>query len=268
MRGIITIFLAFLMLGCSPKPDALVVTDSDGENQEEVGSAEGYNLSIAALKGLYIDGSHRLSEVAFITGSVTANDCMGEFPNTLILEDESGAIALSVDLDGAFSEYPIGGEVTLNCTDLWIRGDSGTLYLGTEPTSDRVVDVIEVDDLRRITRVKTDGVTPHRPRCVTLAELTPELVSCYIKLVDMRFLPNDEGVDTFCALDPETGRRISTSHTLEEISTAERIKLYLLSTVDYADESLPEGVGDLYCILERYGKSYSVRLVSHRFSFE
>lgn len=254
-----------LLSGCSSDPQI-----PDGADEEGFSGAS--SLSIAALKSLYVGGSQRLTEVIFISGSITATDFMGEYPSTLIIEDDTGALKVSVDLDGAFSSYPIGGVVTINCTDLWIGSYGGTLLLGCEPTEDYVVDAIDIDDFKACSSVVVEDVVARTPQAVTLSQLSQQLVACYLQLDGMRFLTtvDDEGevIDTFCALNDETGRRVTTIHTLEEVASGEQINLYVASTVDYANELLPSGEGSIYVTLSLYGSSYSVSLVSRRFSFD
>lgn len=262
MRRCIAITLSVLLLFCAPSttlPDGLA---SDEENSSII--------SIAALKSLYVGGSQRLSDVIFISGSITANDHIGEFPNTLILEDDTGAVEVSVDLDEAYSTYKIGCYLTLNCTDLWIGSSGGALMVGGEPTGDYAVDALDLDTFSSVAAV--DGDATREPQSVTLSQLTQQLVSCFISISDVRFLESvDEYgsvIDTFCALNPDTGRRVSTTHTIEEVATGEQLSLYVASTVIYASDPLPNGSGVIYAILDRYGSSYSVSLVSNGFYFD
>ncbi len=262
MRGCIAIIISALLLFCAPSaqlPDGLT---SDEDNSS--------TISIAALKSLYVGGSQRLGDVIFISGSITATDHIGEFPNTLILEDDTGAVEVSVDLDEAHNTYKIGYELTINCTDLWIGSSGGALMVGGEPTGDYAVDALDLDTFSSIATV--GDVATREPLSVTLSQLSQQLVSCFISISGVQFLQSlDEYgsvIDTFCTLNPDTGRRVSTTHTIEEVATGEQLSLYVASTVIYAADPLPSGSGVIYAILDRYGSSYSVSLVSNGFYFD
>ncbi len=223
-------------------------------------------LSIAALKDMYVDGSQRLTQVAYIRGIITANDLMGEFPNTMIIEDDSGAIEVSVDLGSSLTYFKLGCVVTLNCVDLWLGSSGGVLALGNEPTGDYSVDALSSSEFVQRSTIESYFNEPVA-RVLSIDDFNKDLISTYLRIDNLRFVDCEVG-DHYCDRDPDSGRTIATTHTLEDESGS-RVELYVPSTVAYADEQIPIGLeGSVYVILGYFGSQYSVRLVYGEATFE
>ncbi len=286
MRYILSL-LTLLMVCCSPSSSSSIFGDldsSDSNNQKpEVpdeddeapdddtyvpeqdldDNAPSTTSSIISLKSKYIGSTTKLVETITICGQVVANDIRDEFTYTMILEDSTGAIEVSLDLDNIAYEFPLGCWATLVCDDLWLGSRGGTIVIGDEPTADDVVEMISEYDLDSRLFYVERGSIPY-PTFVSISDLSSSLVSCFIGIKDLCFL-TDEG-STFCQRDPDTGRSISTKHTLES-RDGEQIELFVPSTIDYADDVIPRGYGNFYLILDLYAGGYSVRLIDRSFDF-
>ncbi len=249
--------LALLAVACAPTPTDIT---SSSDSYSDITSQS--TISIAALKNLYIDGSHSINKTVSVTGSITANDLYGEYPESLVVQDSSGAIEIKVDLEGSLHQYSIGTTITLYCSDIWIASNGGTIYLGDEPTADDIVDTLSLSDFeRRLLDVNSDSdiLSPLR---TTIAELSTSLISTYIYIEGLTLL-DDGGDRSFCTYDEESGCRLSTTHTLVDGDGSD-IELFVASTVIYAEESIPTGELTLYGILYGYYGNYSLRLVERR----
>ncbi|MFI3259878.1 MAG: DUF5689 domain-containing protein [Rikenellaceae bacterium] len=296
IRGLI---VSILLLGCSPSPTIIVdieeqdqwyEQESDEEDDsetsetpeppatpespespespdywEELTESTTATISIAELKNRYVGSTQRITESLLISGVVTANNVLGEFPDAIIIEDASAAIELTIEDDYILSYgLTIGSAVTLILSDLYLSARGDVIIVGCAPTGNDLVDPISEVELQR--RLTTSVMSSSlAPRTVKITELTPSLISCYICIEDLEFLPS--GVSTqFCERDSDTGRYVSTNHTLEDAS-GNQINLYVPSTVDYAAETTPLGRGDVYCIVESFASSFSVRIVYYRLIF-
>ncbi len=264
MRSLVFIAMSLscicYLTNCKPTPKSVIYEDNDDNSSG--GDYAALHSSIAALKSLYKGGSQRIGETVYIVGSITANDIFGEYGDRLIVEDDSGAIEICVDLEGDLSAYGIGTLITLYCSDLWLGGYGGTIVLGGEPSSDSVVETLSADEFgRKLLSANYDN-EPRTPTSLTIDEITTRHISCYIMLSGLLF-SDIEGDGSFCTYDDELGRRVTTTHLMCD-ADGRQISLYVPSTVIYADESLPNGSLQLYGILSSYGGNYSITLVERR----
>lgn len=275
IRLIICLLAVVLMVGgCSPDPINPVT--SSGDSSSDVGSSSDSdtsgndafdqveNLSIAALKNLYIDGSHSLTNVVLISGTITANNVLGEFPDLLFLEDSSGAIEISVDLGDMLYDCKLGYQLTLNCTDLWLGSRGGTLVLGCEPTGDDVVDPISEYQFSLRAAVSESSSAP-TPTSVTIPNLNESLISCFVTMSGLTFQRVD-GLETFCLRDEDSGRYLSTTHILEDANGNE-IELFVPSTASYAKDDIPDGTGIIFGVVSSFAGVYSLRIVYAMYFF-
>ncbi len=237
MRYILLFIIAALFVNCSPTPSSSIfeeVTTPESNKEEEDDSYESdlelddyapeTTSSIIALKSNYIGSTTKLIKTMTICGQVVANDIRDEFTYTMILEDSTGGIEVSVDLSNIAYQFPLGCWVRLVCDDLWLGSRGGTIVIGDEPTGDSVVDMIDEDDLDSRLYYVEQGSIPY-PTFVEIGELNTSLVSCFVGIKDLKFL-TAEG-STFCERDPDTGRSISTTHILES-SDGEQIELFVV----------------------------------------
>lgn len=263
-----------MLASCSPTPQSSIFdeitppkpSEDKDEYEPEINPddfAPETTTSITSLKSNYIGATTKLVKTMTICGQVVANDIRDEFTHTMILEDETGAVEVSVDIDNIAYEFPLGCKVRLVCDDLWLGSRGGTIVIGEEPTGENIVDRIgEKSASMRIFYVER-GEIPY-PKIVDIESLSTSLISCFVGIKDLRFL-TEEG-STFCERDPETGRSKSTNHILED-KKGNLIKLFIPATTNYADETIPSGYGNIYAILDLYGGSYSLRLIDRSFDF-
>lgn len=266
--------ICLMAASCSPTPqssifDEVITPDSNGGDDEYIPESDlddyapTTTSSIIALKANYIGSTTKLVKTITICGQVVANDIRDEFTYTMILEDSTGAIEVSVDIDNIAYEFPLGCWVRLVCDDLWLGSRGGTIVIGEEPTGDDVVDKIDEDDIDSRLYYVERGSIPY-PTFVEIGDLNTSLVSCFVGVEDLRFLT--AAGSTFCERDPDSGRSISTTHMLEN-KYGDQIKLFVASTTNYADDTIPSGYGNIYAILDLYAGSYSLRLIDRSFDF-
>lgn len=251
-----------IFVGCGGKSDNISTSSA---LVEDVSYSFEVTHSIVALKSLYIDDSHSIAESVVISGIITANDVMGEFPNTLVIEDSSGAIELSVD-DLDLEAYAIGRELVLVCSDLWIASRGGTLLLGLESTDvDNLVDQIDEAEFLRRSQYSTTTIVVE-PRSVDISDIDTSLISCYVRLDGVTFITDGEEV-RYCERDSESGQYLSTSHTIEDES-GDQLEVYVYRRAIYCNDILPSGSGSICGILDKYGSKYSLRIVNYRVYFD
>lgn len=244
--------LLLLVVACSPSVDYDPELDGDSNVVR----------SILALKELYVSGVQLLTDDIVITGSITANNLLGEFPYSIVIEDDSAAIEISVDQSEGVGRYLLGGELTMVCSGLYMASEAGSMILGTEPSAsdDYIVGEISESEMLSRATISTDEVALREPQVVKISELTETMASCYVAIEDVTIVPYDTG-GTVCVRDPDTGRFVSTTHTAVD-ADGDTINIYVPSTVTYANMSITSSVTTLYGIVDLYGGYYSLRLIS------
>ncbi len=79
------------------------------------------NSTIAQLKAIHSGFDiTQISDDIVIGGIVTADDASGNFYKELVMEDETGAIKLSLEFTDFNNEYPIGRQIWVNCKGLFM----------------------------------------------------------------------------------------------------------------------------------------------------
>lgn len=215
--------------------------------------------SIMALKESYVGDLQLITSDIVVSGVITANNILGEFEDSIVIEDDSGAIEIALDQSEGVGRYLLGSRLTLVCSGLYIGSSGGTLILGSAPgVDDYIVGAIDEDSmLLRATVEAEDAVKS--PRVVKITELVPAYASCYVAIEDVVIDASTTG-GTVCDRDPDTGRFVSATHWATD-SDGNAIKIYVPSTVSYADISITTSETTLYGIVDLYNGYYSLRLI-------
>lgn len=91
----------------------------------ESGDGTARHVSIAYLKSLCRGVLHPVTEDLWIEGCVVGNDLYGEFPDALVVEDESGGIEVLIDAKRLYRTFDSGSTVRVYCNGLAL-GDYGS----------------------------------------------------------------------------------------------------------------------------------------------
>lgn len=222
-------------------------------------------VTIAHLKSFVRGKITPITSAIYLEGRVTANDHFGEFPRSLFLQDESGAVEIRVEGVRLHQRYPLGLPLRILCDGLYLESEGGKLVLGA-PSEDGpwVEPIPERDHSRRLHPLEG----PYRlvePQEITLSQLSHRMIGMLVSLHDMAIREAD-GTTCWCDRDPLTGELLPTLRTLED-SLGESLLIYTPHTAIYAAEPLPLGRGSLYGILDYREGEYLFRLVNRDFLF-
>lgn len=244
MKTIVSVSL-LLLAACN--------TATEPEFQETPQTSQ---LSIAGLKAL-CDGRSalRISQDATICGQVVANDLYGEFSREIILQDDSGGIAIAVEGDQLADRFPFGQLVEVRCNGLVLTDYGGKVGLGTEP-GEYGSGVIPQEEIERYFHFP--GTDVEMPRSVPLAfeEVGSLHIDTRVRFEGVRFV---EAGKPWCDTDPETGRTVTTEREIMDANGA-RFLVRTLGNCDYAEEPLPSGSGMLGGVIDYFGGKYALRV--------
>ena len=251
-----TIF-SFSLLLCLLLGACNEATSIDLEKEEEVSGL----CSIAYLKAQASNGERVIDESLVIQGIVTSTDRLGEFNRQLIIEDESGAILINIELAELYRRYPIGSQLEIYCCGLRLRNYGGRIELGGETDLYQRYGLRE-EELDRYIRTLTPAASAPQPRAMTFETITAQEVACYVRFDNVQF--TESGI--WCDEDSTASDAYASEHTITD-PAGNRFTVRTLATCHYAKEPLPSGKGSLYGIIDYFNGRYSLRVVNYGVRF-
>ncbi|MFI3320609.1 MAG: DUF5689 domain-containing protein [Rikenellaceae bacterium] len=271
--AIVTLAVCVVVCGCSPTNMKSLTSDSnDSQNDDnDTGGSEGsYDTDgdtflgdvtpILTLRSLYVGAATLVTGDVIIEGYVVANDALGEFPKSLVLQDASGGVAIECDMSNLYKSYPVGAYLRVACSGLWIGSAGGCIYIGGAKSEEYTVERLSEDQISMHLTVDITKYQQVVATEVTCDQLSDNLLQCYVRMCNLRF--RDATIaTTYCEFDPDTDEPISTTHILEDMN-GNTIELYVKGDADYAAMAVPLNYVTVEAILERYGSSYSLRVIN------
>lgn len=217
--------------------------------------------TIAHLKSLCEGDCVTVTRDITLRGTVTANDCYGEFYKTLVVGDESGGIAIAVDHPELFLDYSVGDELTVRCNGLALCEYGGKVQLGIAPVDDSGAGRIPRQELDRYLRPTGRYVEP-LPTLLTISEIGQRHIDTYVCLEGVRFTE----MASWCDTDPLTHRTVTTERKVVD-AAGDTLRVRTLGTCSYAKEPVPSGTGSLCGIIDYFNGRYSLRVVNREVEF-
>lgn len=213
------------------------------------------NITIEELKELYkgtVQGTPVLIETDYILKAyVSAHDGSGNIFKQLYFQDATGGINMGIDANGLSSMYKIGQEVFIKLHGLSMVSYGGELqigYLGTTANripSDKYESYIELNNFPNEKNVE--------PKVVTIKELTDKDVNTLVRINKVTF--PDGGKLQY------TNGTATTNRTLKDANN-NTIDVRTSNYSTFANDTLPEGTGDIIGILGRYNGGWQFLLRS------
>lgn len=200
----------------------------------------------------------------FIEAWVVSSDEGGNIYKSMMVQDATGAIQISIDKSGLYNEFPVGQKVYINCKGL-VLGDYhnthqlGWIYQGA---------IGRINGLCLDQYIHKDGLpTPDKVDFIktpTLLssemDLTAENVSKLVRIDNCEFAEESIG-------KPLATNDYMTEHTVNFNGTS-----IVVRTSNYAkfrSLTCPKGKGTLYGILSVYNSTYQLSLrTRHDIQFE
>ena len=95
------------------------------------------NTTLADFKATFADemavkvGNNPETDAPYILkGRVVSSDASGNIYKSLVIQDETAALALSINQSSMYIDYRLGQEVVINATGLWMGQYNNLLQLG------------------------------------------------------------------------------------------------------------------------------------------
>lgn len=225
------------------------------------------NTTIAEVKATYwndatnyIDtiGAKENGDHIIISGRVVSSDMSGNIYKNLVIQDETGALAMSINQSGLYNFYRVGQEIVIDLTDMYIGKYNGLQQLGF-PDYDEVYgeqatfmpyaffkEHAQLNGLPEIAQIDTITTTIAALKSATSAADLQKWQSQFIRLNNVRF---EDGDGALCFTD---GSEISSNRTLYD-DNGNSIIVRNSGYANFWSDRLPKGYGDVVGILSYYG---------------
>ncbi|MDE5552478.1 MAG: hypothetical protein K2I91_04675, partial [Muribaculaceae bacterium] len=211
-----------------------------------------------------------------IKGRVVSSDSSGNIYRMLVVQDETAALAISINRGSLYTAYPLGQEVVINLTDLWIGQYNNLIQLGWrgDYQGDPQISFMAYEMFAHHTQLnglpaKDFKYIPFgaeapadRPYCIvsTLEQISSiagageqyrNMMSQLVEIPNVSFV--DGGKETFAPYQDNADRYIR-----DASGTQLNVRCSGYST--FYNDTVPSGTGTVRGILSRYGDNWQLML--------
>ena len=228
--------------------------DSNFQNPEKVK----YNPNIDAtttiqeLKNLYNDELTLIDSDIVIKGTVIANDKSGNYYKTIVIQDSSAGIEISLDDYELHNLYHVGDLIYIKCQGLYLGDYGGQVQLGADYQGSvgRISEPLIEDYL-----IKSDDGIPIVPKELDLSSaIGNSLINELVILKNVQFKRYNVGVtygDIVLKEDKDT---------YVEDCSGNSIIVRTSGYADFAGDITPENNGHLTAVLTKYNNTYQLKI--------
>lgn len=216
------------------------------------------DLTIADLKAMHTSGQfEQITEDKTIGGVVIADDRSGQFYKTIVIQDETGGISVSLDAYDLYTSYPIGRMVYIKVKDLYLGDYNKLIELGggvdNSGSTPRLASIPSVLINQYLTKGSLDNVIT--PKVVKVDDLNDSYQNTLIQLNDYEFAVSDTS-KTFAKPDLSSS---AVNFTLEGCSD-KAIILRNSSYADFAGYNVPNGNGNIIAVYTVFGTTKQLNI--------
>ena len=237
-----SIFILFLFFACMIfcKKNLQISDEIAPNNLTE-------NISIKSVLSVHQFGSYeQINQDYVIKGVVISNDKENNFYKSIVIQDETAGVSISVDASNLNNEYPVGTVLYIKLNGLWI-GDYGRLIqIGASVDTVRKLLIAIPQPLFAKYFYKTDSIIIPQPIVVTWEQLNDSLQSRLIQINQVEFLATDTS-KTFA----DYWNELSASRNLR-FCKGGNIYVRTSGYANFASEKIPAGNGTIQGIYSVY----------------
>lgn len=229
-------------------------------------------ISIAELKNKHNEiisnnGYEPIDSATVIKGVIIADDESGNIYKQLIVADESGAITVSIDNTGLYAYTPVGQQVTIDCTGLWIggygeQGQIGIKYYNAEKKIFQIgrMPIYVWEKHVRLLNKPQIWYNELRPLQMTNgSELSTmdkdDQAPCLVKLIDVTIKGAEKGIVFAPDAEKDNGNGVTRTIVFNDKTTLDiRTSAY----ANFSTDSVPKGSMNITGILGRYRDNWQL----------
>jgi hypothetical protein len=217
------------------------------------------NATIRQLKALHTTSGNitPITQDLIIRGIVIADDRSGNYYKTIVIQDATGGIAIQLDGNNLYNNYPIGRELFINCKGLYLGDYNRLIQLGggidATGTSPQLADIPATLFNKYIVKGSFGNVVT--PRVVDVANLTSNmndtLQNTLIQLNNFEFVVADTN-KTFAL--PNQSPPASVNFTIRNCSGGS-IVMRNSGYANFAGINVPNGNGPVISVYTVFGST-------------
>ena len=217
------------------------------------------NTTIQELKDMFVceettqfKDTMKITDDLILKVTVISSDKTGNFYKKLVVQDETGGIALQIAKTNMYTSYPFGQILYIKCQGLYIGRSGGIPTLGSLYEEDGLINFGRIQGNIVIDNhiIPTWQNKPIEPTIVTIKELisNEKYFNTLIKIEDAQFKSTEIG-NTYA--DPKPDEPQDENHAIFD-KTYEEIVLRSSGYSSFAGDLLPEGNGSITAIFAKY----------------
>ena len=216
-------------------------------------------VSVSYLRSCLRQSTTLITDDIYLSGVIIANDKYGELTKTVVVSDDSGGVAIDLDIEDIEARYPLFSSVRVRCSGLWLGSVGAKLVLGAEPTGEYIVDRIAEDRVYNHLFVTTINGTP-APRRKSISELEYSDVMSMVIVDNLTPIAEEHGL-RWTDIDLQSGRAVTAVRHLTD--GQDTLRVVTTKDCQYAKESIPTLPMRLYGVLDWYGGDMALRVINH-----
>lgn len=221
------------------------------------GTPQSGEVSIAHLKSLCQGDSCNITHDYTISGTVIANDWLGELHKSVVVADDTAGIEIAIESNNLSAWLPIYSKVTIFCNGLTLARVGGKIELGTPPTQTFMLDNIDETLARKII-IPIGEDRDYAPDKRTIDKIALSDISNAVWIERVHIVEAEVGL-SWC--DSEDGKPITTTRHIED-ENGHTLAIRTLGTCRYGNETLPVGTFSVVGIIDYSGGSYLLRIIN------
>ena len=268
IKNIIYSFTAVISLAAS-----LAACGGDWERppmiEPEAADIDKVNTTILALKKMvWEDGRNYVTEVGrnqgediYIMGRIISTDHSGNIYKTIVIQDNTAAIAIAVNESNLYKSYMQGQQLVMKLTGAKMGGYNGLLQVGDEGTYGGSPSITFMDSESFNSRAQLNGL-PRLERIDTLTVTIPDLITARESAEELQKLQSRMvRIDKvkFSKPDLPFAGNSSTDRYITD-SQGNQLCMRNNSYSSFAKNLLPSGTGSITGILSYYGNDWQLLL--------
>lgn len=193
----------------------------------------------------------KINEDIIIEAHVVANDRTGNFYKNLILEDETGGIAIRLDALNLYNSFPEGRKVYIKCNGLYIGDYNGLPQLSLEDSGSSVA--IPEGNINKYLANSQEDVSIE-PNLISISSASEANLNRFISLENVEFT---DGSKEMSMADGDNN--FSVNHFIQDCDGNEII-VRTSGYASFADKKSPGGNGNIQGILSVFNNDYQIIL--------
>ncbi|MCD8100978.1 MAG: DUF5689 domain-containing protein [Alistipes sp.] len=222
------------------------------------GSSSGGTITIAALKAMYVNHPVTVTDEVSVSGRIVSSDRWGNFYKTLCVEDDSGGIAVRIDLGEYFRTFGLGEEVTIYCNGLTLGTYGGAVQLGVL-SADGTNTVTYIPSAYVMSAFRSVGEGAEPPvTTVTIPDLSPGLINAWVEIREVQFEEGEPSL-TWSEEDADTDRYITDAQ-------GNRLAVRTSRYATFAGELLPHGSGFIRGVAGYFNGAYQLTVINNHYA--